>query len=150
LSQGPGPGPTDGTAKPGTITDMPNSPMRVLVEPRYLPEQSSAEERVYTFSYTVTVTNTGAVPAQLISRHWLIHDASGRTQEVKGLGVIGQQPLLAPGESFRYTSGCQLQAPSGTMHGSYFFVTDTGERFDVVIPMFVFEANGIDAERVLH
>ena len=129
---------------------MPNSPMRVLVEPRYLPEQSSVEERVYTFSYTVTVTNTSSVPMQLISRHWLIHDASGRTQEVKGLGVIGQQPLLAPGQAFRYTSGCQLQAPSGTMHGSYFFVSETGERFDVAIPMFVLEAIGTDAARVLH
>lgn len=129
---------------------MPNSPMRVLVEPRYLPDQSSVEERVYTFSYTVTVTNTGTAPAQLISRHWLIHDGSGHTQEVKGLGVIGQQPLLAPGESFRYTSGCRLQSPSGTMHGSYFFVTETGERFDVEIPMFVLEANGTAAARVLH
>lgn len=132
------------------MSAMPNSPMRVQVEPRYLPDQSSAEERVYTFSYTVTVTNTGTTPAQLISRHWLIHDASGRTQEVKGLGVIGQQPLLAPGESFRYTSGCRLQAPSGTMHGSYFFVTDTGERFDVEVPMFVLEASGTAAARVLH
>ncbi len=129
---------------------MPNSPIRVLVEPRYLPDQSSVDERVYTFSYTVTVTNAGTAPAQLISRHWLIHDASGRTQEVKGLGVIGQQPLLGPGESFRYTSGCRLQAPSGTMHGSYFFVTDNGERFDVEIPMFVLEANGTAAARVLH
>jgi len=129
---------------------MPNSPMRVLVEPQYLPDQSSVEERIYTFSYTVTVTNTGTAPAQLISRHWLIHDGSGRTQEVKGLGVIGQQPLLAPGEAFRYTSGCRLQAPNGTMHGSYFFVTDSGERFDVEIPMFVLEAHGTDAARVLH
>jgi ApaG protein len=98
------------------------------------------------------VTNTGRVAAQLIARHWLINDASGQTQEVKGLGVIGQQPLLAPGQSFRYTSGCRLQAPSGTMHGSYFFVTEHGERFDVAIPMFVLEADtgGPPVSRVLH
>ncbi|CAN7663483.1 Co2+/Mg2+ efflux protein ApaG [Variovorax sp. LjRoot290] len=131
---------------------MSSNPMNVQVEPRYLPDQSSPEDRVYTFAYTVTVTNTGKEAAQLISRHWLINDASGHTQEVKGLGVIGQQPLLAPGQSFRYTSGCRLQGPSGTMHGSYFFVTERGERFDVPIPMFVLEADtgGVPVSRVLH
>jgi ApaG protein len=132
--------------------------MSVQVEPRYLPEQSSPEDRIYTFAYTVTVTNTAAVALQLIARHWLINDASGHTQEVKGLGVIGQQPLLAPGESFRYTSGCRLQSPSGTMHGSYFVVSEHGERFDVPIPMFALEADpgggssndGAPAKRVLH
>lgn len=131
---------------------MSSNPMNVQVEPRYLPDQSSPEDGVYTFAYTVTVTNTGKEAAQLISRHWLINDASGHTQEVKGLGVIGQQPLLAPGQSFRYTSGCRLQGPSGTMHGSYFFVTERGERFDVPIPMFVLEADagGVPVSRVLH
>jgi ApaG protein len=131
---------------------MSSNPMNVQVEPRYLPDQSSPEDEVYTFAYTVTVTNTGKVAAQLISRHWLINDASGHSQEVKGLGVIGQQPLLAPGQSFRYTSGCRLQGPSGTMHGSYFFVTERGERFDVPIPMFVLEADagGVPVSRVLH
>lgn len=126
--------------------------MRVAVEPRYLADQSSPEDSVYTFAYTITVTNTGAVPAQLIARHWLINDVSGHSQEVKGLGVIGQQPLLAPGESFRYTSGCRLQAPSGTMHGSYFFVSEAGDRFDVPVPMFLLEADapGAPASRVLH
>ena len=122
----------------------------VQVEPNFLPEQSAPGEGVYTFAYTVTISNTGDVPAQLISRHWLIHDASGRAQEVKGLGVIGQQPLLAPGESFRYTSGCQLQAPKGTMQGSYFFVSDADERFDVEIAMFVLEADDKASARVLH
>jgi ApaG protein len=131
---------------------MSHSPFSVQVEPRYLADQSSPKDNIYTFSYTVTVTNVGAVAAQLIARHWLINDASGHAQEVKGLGVIGQQPLLAPGESFRYTSGCRLQAPSGTMHGSYFVVTEEGERFDVPIPMFVLEADigGAPVSRVLH
>ncbi|HWT17610.1 MAG TPA: Co2+/Mg2+ efflux protein ApaG [Variovorax sp.] len=131
---------------------MPHSPIRVQVEPRYLADQSSSKDKVYTFAYTVTVTNEGETSAQLIARHWLINDASGHEQEVKGLGVIGQQPLLAPGESFRYTSGCRLQAPSGTMHGSYFMVTEDGERFDVPIPMFVLEADigGAPVSRVLH
>lgn len=126
--------------------------MSVQVEPRYLPDQSSPEDRIFTFAYTITVTNTAKVSAQLIARHWLINDASGHAQEVKGLGVIGQQPLLAPGESFRYTSGCRLQAASGTMHGSFFVVTEHGERFDVPVPMFVLEAgNGeVAAPRVLH
>lgn len=126
--------------------------MRVQVEPRYLPEQSSPEDRIYTFAYTVTVTNTAQVPVQLIARHWLIDDSAGQRQEVKGLGVVGQQPLLAPGESFRYTSGCRLQSPHGTMQGSYFVVDESGERFDVPIPLFVLEAgsDGIPAARVLH
>lgn len=128
------------------------SPMSVQVEPRYLPDQSSPEDRIYTFAYTITVTNTGSASAQLIARHWRINDASGHAQEVKGLGVIGQQPLLAPGESFRYTSGCRLQAPSGTMHGSFLVVDEHGARFDVPVPMFVLEADGdgAAARRVLH
>jgi ApaG protein len=131
---------------------MSKAPINVQVEPRFLADQSSQEDRVYTFAYTVTVTNTGKVTAQLISRHWIIDDASGERQEVKGLGVIGQQPLLGPGQSFRYTSGCRLQGPSGTMHGSYFFVDERGERFDVPIPMFVLEADAgdIPTPRVLH
>lgn len=126
--------------------------MTVTVEPRFLADQSSPDDGIYTFSYTITVTNVAAEAVQLIARHWLINDASGHTQEVKGLGVIGQQPLLAPGESFRYTSGCRLQAPSGTMHGSYFVVSEAGERFDVPVPMFVLEADadGAAAPRVLH
>jgi ApaG protein len=126
--------------------------MRVEVEPRYLPEQSSPEDGIYTFAYTITITNTAQVPIQLIARHWLIDDSAGHRQEVKGLGVVGQQPLLAPGESFRYTSGCRLQSPTGTMQGSYFVVSESGERFDVPIPLFVLEAedDGPPVARVLH
>ena len=131
---------------------MTSIPMTVQVEPRFLPDQSSPDDRVYTFAYAVTVTNHGKVAAQLIARHWFITDGGGHTQEVKGLGVIGQQPLIAPGDSFRYTSGCRLKAPSGTMHGSFFIVTEQGERFDVPIPMFVLEADagGVPSSRVLH
>jgi ApaG protein len=110
--------------------------LRVEVQPEYLPDQSAPGEGVYTFAYTITITNTGDVPAQLISRHWLITDGTGMTEEVKGLGVVGHQPLLKPGEAFQYTSGCRLRTASGLMRGSYFFVAEDGERFDVPIPPF--------------
>jgi ApaG protein len=121
--------------------------MRVEVQPEYLPEQSAPEQDVYTFAYTITITNSGEVTSQLISRHWLITDASGLTEEVKGLGVVGHQPLLKPGESFQYTSGCRLRTPSGIMQGSYFFVAEDGERFDIPIPPFELDGGG---QRVLH
>lgn len=111
----------------------------VQVEPQFVPEQSMPSQGVYGFAYTITLTNTGEVAAQLISRHWRITDAAGQTEEVKGLGVVGHQPLLKPGESFQYTSGCRLRTPSGTMHGSYFFVAEDGERFDTEIPLFVLD-----------
>lgn len=112
----------------------------VKTQPQFLPEHSSAEQGVYTFAYTITIENIGDVPAQLISRHWVIEDNSGYTEQVKGLGVVGQQPLLKPGEAFEYTSGCRLRAPVGTMRGSYFFVAEDGERFDVPIETFVLDA----------
>ncbi len=119
----------------------------VEVVPQYLPDQSAPAQGVHSFAYTITVTNTGEVAAQLISRHWLITDAQGHVEEVKGLGVVGQQPLLRPGESFQYTSGCRLRTPSGTMHGSYFVVAEDGERFETEIPLFVLDDG---SRRVLH
>lgn len=110
--------------------------MKVTVESRYLPDQSKPEAGEYTFAYKVRVTNAGTVPAQLISRHWIITDANGRVVEVKGLGVVGQQPLLAPGQSFEYSSGSQITTPSGSMRGSYFCVAEDGERFEAPIPEF--------------
>jgi ApaG protein len=95
---------------------------RVEVSPRYLAEQSAPEQGLYMFSYTVSIANVGAVPAQLISRTWNVNDANGHTERVKGLGVVGQQPLLKPGEVFEYTSGTRLRTPTGTMHGSFFCV----------------------------
>jgi ApaG protein len=131
---------------------MPKYQFSCEVSPQYLPEQSAPEQAVYSFSYSVTLTNTGEVAAQLISRHWLINDANGLNEEVKGLGVVGHQPLLKPGESFQYTSGSRLRTASGTMHGSYFCVAEDGERFEVAIPLFVLEAtDGTGpARRVLH
>ena len=120
----------------------------VEVDPRYLPDQSAPDEGVWSFAYTITIRNTGEVPAQLISRHWIITNELGEIEEVKGLGVVGHQPLLKPGESFEYTSGCRLRTASGTMHGSYFCVAEDGERFEVEVPAFVLEDGG--SHRVLH
>jgi ApaG protein len=117
----------------------------VSVHPRYLPEQSDPEEDRYVFAYTVTVRNTGEVAAQLISRHWIITDADGKVHEVRGLGVVGEQPTLAPGETFEYTSGCPLETPVGSMRGTYQCVAADGTRFDAAIPEFV-----LSTPRTLH
>ena len=125
----------------------------VEVFPQYLPEQSSPEQGLYLFAYTITITNTGSIAAQLISRTWNVNDANGHTEKVKGLGVVGQQPLLKPGQAFEYTSGTRLRTPTGTMHGSFFCVAEDGEKFDVDVPMFVLDAlSGSDTpgKRTLH
>ena len=125
------------------------------VVPQYIPQQSSPDDSIYGFAYTVTITNTGQVTAQLISRHWEIVDANGHVEEVKGLGVVGHQPLLKPGESFQYSSGSRLRTSTGAMHGTYFCVAEDGERFEALIPMFVLEASDSDGSnaptgRTLH
>jgi len=117
----------------------------VTVATRYLPDQSDLAAGRHVFAYTVTVRNTGNVPAQLISRHWLITDAEGQVQEVRGLGVVGHQPLLEPGQSFEYTSGCSLATPVGTMKGSYQMTAEDGVQFDAPIPEFV-----LSMPRTLH
>lgn len=109
----------------------------VTVTSQYLPEQSDPAEQQYVFAYTVRITNEGQYAAQVISRHWVITDGDQRTQEVRGLGVVGQQPLLGPGESFEYTSGCPLPTPFGTMQGTYHCVGDNGVPFEVPIAEFV-------------
>jgi ApaG protein len=108
----------------------------VSVETAYVPDQSDEAQNRYVFSYTITISNVGSVAAQLISRHWLITDASSEVQEVRGLGVVGAQPLLQPGESFQYTSGCVLTTPVGTMQGSYQIVAEDGTQFETPIPVF--------------
>lgn len=120
---------------------------RVEVQPSYLPDQSDPAQGVFSFAYRITITNVGEVPAQLIARYWTITDAAGQVEEVKGLGVVGHQPLLEPGQSFQYTSGCRLRTPSGTMQGRYFCVADDGEPFDTPIPPFLLEDG---SRRVLH
>lgn len=113
--------------------------VRIVAQSRYLPEQSNPEQGLYAFAYTITITNAGNVATQLISRHWVIEDAQGDVREIRGLGVVGHQPLLRPGQTFEYTSGSQLETPNGRMHGSYFFVTEEGDRHDVPIAAFVLE-----------
>ena len=110
--------------------------IKVSAQPQYLSEQSEPARNRYVFAYTITIENAGSVPAQLVSRHWIITDAMGQVQEVRGEGVVGEQPLLAPGERFQYTSGAVLEAPVGTMQGSYQMVASDGEHFDAEIPLF--------------
>ena len=119
--------------------------MSVSSQIQFVPEQSDEENSRYVFAYTITIRNTGSVPAQLISRHWVITDARNQVQEVRGLGVVGAQPLLKPGESFEYTSGTAIATPVGTMRGSYQMVADDGTQFDAPIPEFT-----LSVPRVLH
>jgi len=111
----------------------------------YVEDQSDPSKNQYVFAYTITVTNTGNVPAQLVSRHWTITDANNKVIDVKGLGVVGQQPLLQPGESFEYTSGTHLETAVGTMRGTYQMVAEDGQHFDASIPSFT-----LSVPRILH
>jgi len=119
----------------------------VTVEPvaRFLADQSDPAKNKYVFTYTITITNTGDVAAQLLGRHWIITDADHKVQEVKGLGVVGQQPLLQPGESFEYTSGASIPTNVGTMHGTYQMLAADGKAFDAPIPLFT-----LSVPRTLH
>jgi ApaG protein len=110
--------------------------IRISVEPQYVADQSSPRARRYVFAYTVKIENEGTQPAQLRSRHWIITDGDGRVEEVRGPGVVGQQPLLGPGEHFEYTSGCVLQTPRGQMRGTYQMVREGGVAFDATIAPF--------------
>jgi ApaG protein len=117
----------------------------ISVNTTYLADQSDPSADRYVFAYTITIANSGTVAAQLISRHWIITDAENVTQEVKGLGVVGEQPLLRPGESFEYTSGTAMATPVGTMHGTYQMVAEDGNKFEAEIPSFT-----LSMPRVLH
>jgi len=102
----------------------------------YIAEQSDPADNRFVFAYTITIRNTGSIPAKLLNRHWIVTDADGKQQEVRGAGVVGEQPHLQPGESFRYTSGTQIATPVGSMHGTYDMLADDGARFDAEIPAF--------------
>jgi ApaG protein len=117
----------------------------VTTQPHYLAEESDPAGGRYLFAYTITVTNTGSATAQLLSRHWIITDADRHVEEVRGAGVVGQQPVLRPGESFQYTSGCPLATPVGTMRGSYQCMAEDGTAFEAPIAEFV-----LTAPRALH
>lgn len=119
--------------------------MLVRVVPRHVPEQSDIKEDQYVFAYTITIENTGSETAQLISRHWIITDGNFAVQEVRGLGVVGEQPVIKPGETYEYSSGCQLKTPVGTMRGSYQMVAEDGTQFEATIPEFT-----LSVPRVLH
>ena len=120
---------------------------RITISARvqFVPERSDVAEGRYVFAYTMTITNTGTVTAQLLSRHWIITDADNQVQEVKGDGVVGEQPTLRPNEAFEYTSGTAIATPVGTMRGSYRMVAEDGVQFDAPIPEFT-----LAAPRVLH
>jgi ApaG protein len=117
----------------------------VAARTAFVPDQSDVASGRYVFAYTITITNTGTVPAQLMSRHWIITDSNNQVQEVRGAGVIGEQPLLQPNESFQYTSGTAIATPVGTMRGSYQMVAEDGVQFDAPIPEFT-----LSMPRVLH
>lgn len=126
---------------------MPDKKHHITVTSRvsFIPDQSDAASERYVFAYTMTITNTGTLAAQLVSRHWIITDAEGQVQEVKGDGVVGEQPALNPNESFEYTSGTAIATPVGTMRGSYRMVGRDGVEFDAPIPEFT-----LSIPRVLH
>ena len=111
----------------------------------FLPEQSDEDNDQYVFAYTIKITNIGTMPAKLISRHWVITDADNKIQEVRGVGVVGEQPVLGPGESFEYTSGSSLETSVGTMRGTYQMAADDGTKFDAIVPEFT-----LSVPRILH
>ena len=122
--------------------------IEVTVEPNFMPKRSSVEKREYFWSYTIVITNTGAETVQLRTRHWIITDATGRQENVRGKGVVGEQPVLAPGERFEYTSGVPLPTASGFMTGRYQMVSESGEQFEIDVPMFSLDSP--DSKRVLN
>jgi ApaG protein len=124
---------------------MPKNQYEISIEVStdYVHEQSEPKVDRYVFAYTITILNRGQMPAKLLSRHWVITDANGKTQEVKGEGVVGEQPHLNPGEMFRYSSGAVLETPVGAMQGSYRMCADNGTQFDAPIPPFTLAVPGV-------
>jgi ApaG protein len=129
----------------GSVAEQKQYEIAVSAATQYLADQSDESAGRFVFAYTISIRNTGSVAAQLISRHWIITDSQGLVQEVRGLGVVGSQPLLQPGESFEYTSGASIATAVGTMRGSYQMVAEDGTRFEAAIPEFT-----LSVPRVLH
>ncbi len=127
------------------MADSKRYQIAVSAVPQFIADQSDPDAERYVFAYTITIENVGTVPAQLIARHWIITDANSRVQDVRGLGVVGQQPLLKPGKTFEYTSGCQLDTPVGTMRGSFQMTAEDGTQFEAEIAEFT-----LSIPRVLH
>jgi len=127
-------------SEPGPVSDAITDGVRVEVLSRHSPENSQPHQGMWVFQYTVRITNQGTGPIQLLSRHWIITDALEHVKEVRGPGVIGQQPVLAPGESFKYSSWCPLETPTGRMRGTYQMICADGKQFDVVIAPFALKA----------
>jgi len=123
--------------------DSPRRVIRVEVRTTFLPEQSAPQDQRYVFSYTITIRNEGEVAARLLTRHWIITDSNGKVQEVRGSGVVGEQPHLKPGQAFRYSSGAVIETPVGAMHGSYQMLGDDGAKFDAPIPPFRLAMPGV-------
>ena len=119
--------------------------VKVAAQSFYIEEQSVPEQGRYVFAYTITIRNEGAMPARLLSRHWIITDSNGKVEQVRGEGVVGEQPYLRPGEGFQYTSGAVIETPVGSMQGSYRMVADDGVAFEARIPVFT-----LSAPRILH
>jgi len=127
------------------VADSQKHEITVVPKAIYVEDQSDPSKNQYVFAYTITIANTGTVPVQLVSRHWLITDANGKVAEVKGQGVLGQQPWLKPGESFEYTSGTNIETAVGTMRGTYHMLAEDGQAFEAAIPLFT-----LSVPRVLH
>lgn len=127
------------------MSDSNSYQFEVRVKTRFLEEQSDVENDTFLFAYTISIENVGEIAAQLLTRHWIITDALDEVQEVRGEGVVGEQPVIKPGQVFEYTSGCPLPTPVGTMRGSYRFVGQGGDEFDVEVPEFV-----LSMPRTLH
>jgi ApaG protein len=130
---------------PSPISDAVTHEIRVEVMARHAQENSRPREGEWVFQYTVRITNQSQATVQLLSRHWIITDGTGQVEEVRGPGVVGEQPVLAPGESFKYSSWCPLRTPTGTMQGTYRMTRDTGEQFDIDIAPF-----GLRAKYTIH
>ncbi|HEY2590553.1 MAG TPA: Co2+/Mg2+ efflux protein ApaG [Steroidobacteraceae bacterium] len=134
----------DDPARPDNAeTQVADAKIRVEVETAFVPGESDPAKTRYVFAYTITIRNEGSRPARLLARHWIITDANGQVQEVRGDGVVGEQPYLRPGQGFRYTSGAVLETPLGVMQGSYQMVADDGRRFDAPIAPFRLAMPGI-------